>query len=436
MKILILWPPQVPSYFNAGHHLTVFTTAAYLRSLVSGVEVRAVDAGALNATWKDIGDLLIQQYDVLAVANDFDGIDTLSRLIYYARSLSPEMKIVTFGRLSNRIPEFFTRFDLDAVVAQGDPEVGVAVFVEECQRGKLGALPGVYVRSHNGNWQRPSPGGKIIPAEKLPLPDVREIPYDAYDRMYRNDLNKFCGIPERRELVVPVSRGCPIQCEFCDVPIREGIGERRISVPRMLTYVEQCMRATSFDYVAMYAPTFTLRKPWVYELCRALTDGDLKFKWKCTTTLSHLDEELIQAMAAAGCVRISVGLETLESLAQELLPKHKQMETEAFERVARWCEAAQVELNCFVILGLPGTTLEGARHTAERVEAVGGRLRPTIYTDYHKMQPDMDEEEIASFNRHLFRKGEEPPHAVDLYRIYFNSSGRVTQVMEKIPKAF
>ena len=66
MKILSLWPPQVPSYFNAGHHLPVFLNAAYLRE--QGHEVTAIDAGALNMDWKHLADTIYQgRFDLVAI---------------------------------------------------------------------------------------------------------------------------------------------------------------------------------------------------------------------------------------------------------------------------------------------------------------------------------------------------------------------------------
>ncbi|HEX9336266.1 MAG TPA: hypothetical protein VF892_10280, partial [Pseudonocardiaceae bacterium] len=58
--VLIVWPPHVPSYFNAGHHLPLFLVAAYLRARHPDRPVRTLDAGALNLTWKQVGDILYQ----------------------------------------------------------------------------------------------------------------------------------------------------------------------------------------------------------------------------------------------------------------------------------------------------------------------------------------------------------------------------------------
>jgi hypothetical protein len=88
MQILVAWPPHVPSYFNAGHHLPVFSIAAYLRR--QGHTVRALDAGALNQTWKEFGDVVFQgRYDAVVLVNEFDVVEGLRRAAGYCRSLLP-----------------------------------------------------------------------------------------------------------------------------------------------------------------------------------------------------------------------------------------------------------------------------------------------------------------------------------------------------------
>jgi len=434
LRILSIWPPHIPSYFNAGHHLPVFQVGAYLRTLSGVKEVKCVDAGALNVTWKDLGDLLLQEeYDLIAVMNDFDAIDDLKRFIKYVRKLSPKTKIITFGRLSKQVPDFFKKFDLDAIVHSGDYEAGVAAYVRYLQKEET-EPPGVYVRT-DGQWSNVKIAGTFLEADQWVLPNVEEIPYLHYDFMYRRDENKFCGIPERRELVVPLARGCPVGCEFCDVPKMQGIRERRLTVERVISYIEDSFSKAPFEYVSFYAPTFTLKRKWVVEFCEALIRKERKYPWKCVTTTYHLDEELVKLMARSGCVRISIGLETLDPGAKDSLPKIKREAEEKFESVADWCLKYGIELNCFVILGLPGESVEGAQYTIRRVREKKARVRPTIYTPYHLMHAGMDEEEISSFNRQLFVDGivtEED--AMQYYRIFFGKEPSPTQVMRKIPK--
>ncbi len=402
MKVLVCWPPQVPSYFNAGHHLPVFSIAGYLRA--QGHDVRALDAGALNYSWKELGDELFRgSYDLIVLVNDFDVVEGIRRAADYARALIPGVAIMTVGRLSYQNPEFFRSLDLDAIGSSGDYEAGAAHAGRWVERGRPedAALPGVQVRTASG-WLSQAGPGDVLPAQDWVLPDVREIPYAHYENLYRRDENKFCGIPERRELVVPVARGCPVGCDFCDVPAMQGLRERRLSVDRVLTYLRECFAAHPFEYVAFYAPTFTLDKRWVRDLCAALATEPRRYPWKCATTLHHLDQELVSQMAAAGCVRISVGVETFEPDAAQALPRIKRSARESFDQVAAWCSASAVELNCFVIVGLPGTTPEGTRQTIDQIKSAGARVRPTLYTPYEQMHGAMTEREVSAFNRQLF----------------------------------
>jgi len=433
LRILVIAPPSVPSYFNAGHHLPVFEVSAYLRRLPTPLVVKAIDASALSVTWKDVADLLVNQhFNIIAIMNDFDTLDGFARFVHYARALSRTSYLITFGRLSQQIPAFFERYDLDAIVTSGDYEAGVAGYIQWLSQVQ-GNPPGIAIRRGVG-WEQPSQNGLMLSPDEWVLPDIDEIPYAAYDRLYLRDQNKFCGIPERRELVVPVARGCPIRCFFCEVWRREGLRERRLPVSRVLSYIEEAFSSAPFEYVSMYAPTFTLNKKWVKELCNELIIRGARYPWKCSTTLHHLDEALVELMAQSGCIRISVGLETLDPGGRDTLPQIKQVEGERFEAISSWCQQSGIELNCLVIVGLPGTTVEGAKYTMAYVREKGARVRPTIYTPYDQLRPEMDEGDVIAFNRQLFTNAASLGDSAELYQLVFSEEPTSTRVMEMIPR--
>ncbi|GAA4441539.1 hypothetical protein GCM10023148_48740 [Actinokineospora soli] len=435
MRILVTWPPHVPSYFNAGHHLPTFSVAAYLRA--RGHEVDALDAGALNSSWKEFGDKLFQGgYDAVVLVNEYDVVEGVRRAADYCRALLPDALVVTAGRLSYQNPGYFLGLPLTGFMVGRDYEAGVAAAVDWHADGRPDTrLPGVHLRGPDG-WRDPSGPGVWMPAAEWVLPDVREIPYAAYENLYANDQNKFCGIPQRRELVVPVARGCPVGCDFCDVPPMQGLRERRITVERAVDYIRDAYTKQPFEYIAFYAPTFTLDRKWVRELCAALADEPRRYHWKCATTLHHLDADLVARMGAAGCVRISVGVETFEEEAAEGLPRVKRSARQRFEEVAGWCRDSGVELNCFVIVGLPGTTPEGTERTIRAIDEFGARARPTLYTPYERMHADMTERELSGFNRQTFAypaDGGQDPTA--FLRLIFGGDGYQTPAIERIPVA-
>ena len=398
-RVLVVRAPEVPTYFNAGHHLPVFMVSAYLRRHCEALRVDALDPSALNMTWKELGDRLwTGDYDVIACMNDYGDVTDLGELVARARVLCPRARFVTFGRLSARIPRFLRRYELDGIVASGDYETGVATFLRWLDDPDA-PRPGVAVRAGD-RWLEPTGSGTLLPPDEWVLPDVGEIPHEAYDRLYLRAESRFCGLPGKRELVVPVARGCPIGCEFCEVWAREGLRERRLPVARVVAYIRECLAQFPFDYVAMYAPTFTLRRPWVLELCDALEAEGRPIAWKCTTTLRHLDEALLEPMARSGCVRVSVGIESMEDSALAMLPEAKRHQ-ERLASVADCCRRLGVELNCFVVLGLPGTTVAGTTATIERLDALGARVRPMFYAPYHLMTEEMDERQVARLDRNM-----------------------------------
>lgn len=395
--MLVVRAPQVLSYFNAGHHVALYQVADHLRRLGRTVDV--LDASLGRTTWRDVAELLHGgAHSDIAILNDLDGIDGLERFIHYARSLAPDAWIVTFGRLSSLVPALFERFDLDAVVASGDFEAGVAAATAA---RATDPAPGIRVR-REGAWMGERHGGALLDPEDWGVPNVGEIPYELYDELYAPAGRAFSGLAGRRELVAPVARGCPIGCSFCEVPTAFGRRERRLTVAAVINYIENAVATLPFDYVSFYAPTFTLDRTWVLELCSRFREQTAALPWKCCTTLHHLDPELIATMGAAGCVRISVGVETLDVDAHPGLPRLKRKTDEDLEEVAAACTAAGIELNCFVVVGLPGTTPAGTRATIDLVRALGGRVRATVYTPYDELGPASSPTDILGLNRQTF----------------------------------
>ena len=431
MKILCVAVPQVPHYINAGHTLTLFEVAAYIREKLA-LRTQVLDASKGDVSWMDVARMLHkEQFGVVAILHDLgSSFEGLTLFIKYCRSVSPEAKLIVFGREVNKVPNFYQRYDVDAIVESGDYEAGIRNFVQWLINSKH-PLCGIAILDH-GTWIRPSEKGELLPAVDWVLPDVKEINYSSYDKLYSNDENKNCGIPDRMELVVPIARGCPIGCEFCEVWKREGITERRLPVNKVIEYIKTSFAELPFEYVSFYAPTFSLKKEWVTELSNELIKLGSVYPWKCTTAMQSLDEGLIELMRRSGCIRISIGLETL-GRGRDDLPIVKRIAEERFNEVALWCKKYGVELNCFVILGLPGETLADSEYTANLVRRSGARYRPTTYEYQLVDDTNLTEEEII-FNaqrRFLARLSFDDQKKLN---VLLFSEENPTQIMKSIPR--
>jgi anaerobic magnesium-protoporphyrin IX monomethyl ester cyclase len=401
-RSLVLWPLQVPTYFNAGHHLALYQVAGHLRRSEPEREVDVLDGAVEQLTWKDLVVRLVRNdYEFVAIQCDLEGLEGTERTIACIREIRPQARIVSFGRTAGMVPHVLRGFDFDAIVESGDFETGVAA-AQQAFREDAPTAPGVALRDGAGVWRAPLIPGRRLNAVDwyLPLPD--EIPHARYESLYSDDTRRFSGLPRQRELVVPVARGCPVGCDYCEVPVVFGRRETRIDVSRVLGYAEACFRQATFDYISFYAPTFTLDRRWVMELCVRIGKRLGRVRWKCCTTLSHLDEQLVLEMGRAGCVRISVGLETLEEPGLRALPSAKERGAQRLADVVRWCTEAGIELNCFVIIGLPQTTASGTEATIRAVHDLGARTRPALYTDWRELTPGLPEYALVRVNRQVF----------------------------------
>jgi hypothetical protein len=206
-------------------------------------------------------------------------------------------------------------------------------------------------------------------------------------------------------------------------------------VESVVTYIRDSLDRQSFAYVSFYAPTFTLKRNWVIDLCDGFRDAGLSVPWKCVTTVAHLDEELLARMAAAGCVRVSVGVESFATEAAPFLPKLKQDARDAFARVAAAAAAVDIELNCFLMFGIPGEPPEHAIATMKALVHAGHRARPTVYTPYEQIRPDSSLGEFDGFNRQTFvGDALSPCDRAELYGVlYANDFDRPSDVAARIP---
>jgi len=60
--------------------------------------------------------------------------------------------------------------------------------------------------------------------------------------------------------------------------------------------------------------TFTANKSRVLAICEGIRKQQLEFIWSCDTRADYLDDELLYEMRRAGCIRISVGVESASNI--------------------------------------------------------------------------------------------------------------------------
>ena len=131
-----------------------------------------------------------------------------------------------------------------------------------------------------------------------PLPDLSLIKMQSYSTM-----------------AVQYSRGCPFNCEFCDIIEIYGRKPRTKAVAQVLAELDQLRAAGWREAVFIVDDNFIGNKARAKELCVALAEWRSQYKtnfdFNTEASLNLADDpELMQLMKDAGFVSVFLGIET------------------------------------------------------------------------------------------------------------------------------
>ena len=143
-------------------------------------------------------------------------------------------------------------------------------------------------------------------------------------------------------------RGCPYKCTYCASPFHWDRKTTRLRSPQSVLEEMHLLKnnyyvPTKFDYSAsanieekdqlkiedntivyFVDDVFTVKKKRVKEMLRMMIKDNLKMRWKCEARADHLDDEICELMAEAGCERVKIGF---ESGSNRILSEVKKLET-------------------------------------------------------------------------------------------------------------
>ncbi len=201
-----------------------------------------------------------------------------------------------------------------------------------------GSLPGVHVAGRPGAPEPP------FSEQLASLPQWDEALRAVAD-------------PSSEDLWIPVQgrRGCPNDCSYCSTARIQG---RRIRTRPPLMVAEHVagLAAAGFRRIYFVDNSFNIPESHALELCRALRGLEPRVVWRCILYPHLVREELVRAMAEAGCVEVSLGF---ESGSPAVLREMNKRFTPADVRQASDLLAAHaIRRMGFLLLGGPGETRE------------------------------------------------------------------------------
>jgi radical SAM superfamily enzyme YgiQ (UPF0313 family) len=177
---------------------------------------------------------------------------------------------------------------------------------------------------------------------------------------------------------VPVQsrRGCPNDCSYCSTARIQG---RQIRASSPARVVEQIARAAGagLDRFYFVDNSFNIPEAHALELCRLLADLPRRVSWRCILYPQGVKEELVRAMAAAGCVEVALGFESgSPRILREL---NKRFTPGEVARLAGLLADHGIRRIGFLLLGGPGETRESVEQSLAFADALDlDGLRTTV----------------------------------------------------------
>ncbi len=233
--------------------------------------------------------------------------------------------------------------------------------------GDLSSLSGIAYRGEDGEIRVRRDYEPIDPLDRLPFPARHLFPSPQRPDPYLY-WDGFCQ--HRPAIQMHASRGCPFGCDFClwiQVMYRDG-RYRPFSPERVVDEMEEAVERFGAKEIYFDDDDFTVNKKHVLGICREILRRGLRVPWSCMGDAVVPDQEMIDAMADAGCVGMKFGV---ESAAPEILERlGKPVDLDRVRQVAKWCSRRKIKTHATITFGLWEETRETMEQSLAFVKAL------------------------------------------------------------------
>jgi radical SAM superfamily enzyme YgiQ (UPF0313 family) len=135
-------------------------------------------------------------------------------------------------------------------------------------------------------------------------------------------------------------------------------------------------------HINIYDDLFTLQRQRIDSLCRMLVDRPLGLQFNCAVRVGHADESLLKRLKQAGCLMVSLGIESGDP---SLLEVHKPgVYLDEVRSTVKRIQDTGLRVKGLFMMGLPGETEESIKKTSDFVIALAlDDMNMAKFTPFH-----------------------------------------------------
>lgn len=353
MKVTLVYPRFNKATFGSGSihmPLGVAFLATYLRHY--GIDINVIDCTFFQSENDYLQKVRQSQPDIIGFSFSSPLADMAFHAIAATRASLPDALIVCGGSHPTVDPENTINDKNVDVVVIGEAE---HLLFELCNtyssgRRDFSHIGRIFFKDNNYTVRQTD-------MEAPYIQDLDSLP--MLDRSFL-DVDRYIALNGRLTMIT--SRGCPGRCTFCQPALRKLFGNKVRShspeyVIRDMFQIHNQYRHKNF-IIEILDDTFCFNKVRVLAICDLIIKNGLNtIPWWCSNRIDLFDEDLAIQLKRAGCVGLSLGIESgSPRIRQDILKKD--ISEAQIGKTFRICHRHGLFTVAFFMVGSPTETLE------------------------------------------------------------------------------
>jgi radical SAM superfamily enzyme YgiQ (UPF0313 family) len=233
------------------------------------------------------------------------------------------------------------------------------------------------------------------------LKDLSTLPFPAWHLYDLSKYQKKMYGTDFHTIGVISARGCPNFCTFC---CNAAYCKSTLRLRHPKSFVDELEflnKKYGFEAFNIWDDTLTISKQHVTDICREIIKRRLRIKWYGRARVNTIDQNLVNLMKRAGCIRISFGI---ESGSPRILKVIKKGITIGQARNAvQLCSKAGLITSLNFIVNLPTETMEDLKMTAKLMKEFNKLPNVSSSYGFALIYPGTEMERFAKKNKILPR---------------------------------
>jgi anaerobic magnesium-protoporphyrin IX monomethyl ester cyclase len=236
-------------------------------------------------------------------------------------------------------------------------------------------IPDEGIAFRNGNKIEIRPQKNFInDLDALPMPDYSVLDFSKYSMNFKKEPQAPRVLPYGKILT---SRGCPINCVFCEVKSISGMKIRAKSPERVISEIETLINDYGIKSLEFMDDQLLGKVDRFKEILRLMIKKNWDLEWMAdNVSVFYIDEEMIDLMKSTKCFYLSLAVESGSPRVLKDIIK-KPVKLDHVKRIADYARKNGIDTCSLFVIGFPGETWNEIRQTIKFAEDLG--------TDYVKI---------------------------------------------------